>query len=207
MVAKSLFRRALKERCLAGPCQDLTHSRNKHKHPIPSQQYSIANDHDPLRSIMDTAFRKIDIDIYDEDVLQESELYDADPRDPAQVLEEARQRQAAVRTFLAKSDVVGALSTVLENAPYGPNVDQAKELTLQTLLTILNTTKSTEIPGVIKSLSQDAQDTLMKYLYKGMAMPGWGDISGSVLLGWHEKLTEIAGTGCIVRTMTDRRLV
>lgn len=27
----------------------------------------------------------------------------------------------------------------------------------------------------------------MKYLYKGMAMPGWGDVSGSVLLGWHEK--------------------
>lgn len=64
----------------------------------------------------------------------------------------------------------------------------------------------------------------MKYLYKGMAMPGWGDISGSVLLGWHEKvryiilhgiytiswppqLTEVAGTGCIVRTMTDRRAV
>ncbi|KAJ6512005.1 hypothetical protein C8R47DRAFT_1093098 [Mycena vitilis] len=28
----------------------------------------------------------------------------------------------------------------------------------------------------------------MKYLYNGMAMPGWGDISGSVLLEWHEKL-------------------
>ena len=65
----------------------------------------------------------------------------------------------------------------------------------------------------------------MKYLYKGMGMPGWGDVSGSVLLGWHEKvcriprlstltffltqhqLTEVAGTGCIVRAMTDRRLV
>lgn len=51
---------------------------------------------------MDTAFRKIDIDIYDEDILQESELYDADPRDPAQVLDEARQKQAAVRTSLAR---------------------------------------------------------------------------------------------------------
>ena len=66
----------------------------------------------------------------------------------------------------------------------------------------------------------------MKYLYKGMGMPGWGDVSGSVLLGWHEKvrmicalcsakdlileikqLTEVAGTGCIVRVMTDRRTV
>jgi len=156
---------------------------------------------------MDTAFRKIDIDIYDEDALQESELYDVDPRDVSQALEEAKQRQAAVRSSLARSDVVGALSTILENPPYGPHVEQAKELTLQTLLTILNTTKATDIPTVVKSLSQDAQDTLMKYLYKGMAMPGWGDISGSVLLGWHEKLTEVAGTGCIVRTMTDRKLV
>lgn len=51
---------------------------------------------------MDQAFRKIDIDIYDEDVLHESELYEADPRDPAEVLEDAKQRQAAVRSSLAK---------------------------------------------------------------------------------------------------------
>lgn len=63
-----------------------------------------------------------------------------------------------------------------------------QNLNLQTLVTILNSTKATEIPGVVKSLSQDAQDTLMKYLYKGMGLPGWGDVSGSVLLGWHEKV-------------------
>lgn len=75
----------------------------------------------------------------------------------------------------------------------------------------------------------------MAYLYKGMAAPGDGaDVSGSVLLTWHEKvsaqqelrmkdletsrqypslwmgfadrqLTEVAGVGCIVRVMTDRR--
>ncbi|KAF9476908.1 actin-related protein ARPC5 [Pholiota conissans] len=156
---------------------------------------------------METAFRKVDIDIYDEDVLQESELYDADPRDPAEVLEDAKQKQVAVRSLLARNDIPGALTVILDNAPYGPTAEEAKVITLQTLLTILNTTKSTEITGVIKSLSLDTQDTLMKYLYKGMAMPGWGDISGSVLLGWHEKLTEVAGVGCIVRTMTDRRAV
>jgi len=96
---------------------------------------------------MAAAFRKIDIDAYDEDVLHESELYDADPRDPVQVLDDAKQRQVAVRSALAKcvctvfiilqaldqdfpwkcrSDVVGALSIALENAPYGPNVEEAK---------------------------------------------------------------------------------
>ncbi|GAQ34465.1 hypothetical protein AtubIFM55763_007154 [Aspergillus tubingensis] len=78
-------------------------------------------------------------------------------------------------------------------------------------------------------------DCLMKYLYKGMAAPapssaaqsprmspqstgfsqiqarnlgeGGGGQQMSVLLNWHEKLVEVAGTGSIVRVMTDRRTV
>ncbi|KAJ5861379.1 uncharacterized protein N7529_008689 [Penicillium soppii] len=80
-------------------------------------------------------------------------------------------------------------------------------------------------------------DCLMKYLYKGMSgsAPGSGAQSPkksvspqdtgfsqiqarnlgeggggqqmSVLLSWHERLVEIAGTGSIVRVMTDRRTV
>ncbi|KIP06775.1 hypothetical protein PHLGIDRAFT_35804 [Phlebiopsis gigantea 11061_1 CR5-6] len=156
---------------------------------------------------MDVSFRKIDIDQYEEDVLLDNELYEADPRDPTQVLNDTKQKGAAVHSSLSKGDIQGALELVLSDAPYGPNVEEAKNLNLQTLVTILNSTKATEIPGVVKSLSQDSQDTLMKYLYKGMGLPGWGDVSGSVLLGWHEKLTEVAGTGCIVRAMTDRRVV
>ncbi|KAI0776625.1 ARP2/3 complex 16 kDa subunit (p16-Arc)-domain-containing protein [Trametes elegans] len=143
---------------------------------------------------MDVSFRKIDIDQYDEDALLDTELYDADPRDPSQALNDVKQKAAAVRGSLAKGDVVGALTLVLEDAPYGPNVEEAKNQNLQTLVSILNSTKAAEITGVVKALSTDAQDTLMKYLYKGMALPGWGEVSGSVLLGWHEKLTEVAGT-------------
>ena len=59
-----------------------------------------------------------------------------------------------------------------------------------------------------------------------MGLQGDADVNPSVLLGWHEKvsmpsgfnmdsaddrlapqLTEVAGTGCIVRVMTDRRVV
>ncbi len=76
----------------------------------------------------------------------------------------------------------------------------SKEITLSTLLTILNSTKSTDVTPVIKSLSLDAQDTLMKYIYKGMAMPGWGDISGSVLLGWHEKVCSFSAVSCSLLT-------
>lgn len=50
----------------------------------------------------DRAFRKIDVDIYDEDVLLDSELYESDPRDAHQALSDARQKQATVRTHLSK---------------------------------------------------------------------------------------------------------
>ena len=57
---------------------------------------------------MDTAFRKINIDAYDEDILQESELYDADPREPAQVLDDAKQRQVQVRSSLSRFSVISS---------------------------------------------------------------------------------------------------
>jgi actin related protein 2/3 complex subunit 5 len=51
---------------------------------------------------MDINFRKIDVDVYDEDVLLETELYDPDPRGPQQVIEDAKAKAASVRTSLAK---------------------------------------------------------------------------------------------------------
>ena len=53
-------------------------------------------------------------------------------------------------------------------------------------------------------------DVLTKYIYKGMEEWSSGYATGqkiSVLLGWHEKVVDVAGEGCIVRCMTDRRTV
>ncbi|KZT55370.1 Arp2/3 complex 16 kDa subunit ARPC5 [Calocera cornea HHB12733] len=159
---------------------------------------------------MDTAFRKINIDKYDEDILLPAELYDPDPRTPAQVLADARQKSAAVRACLTRGDIAGALAVALDQYPYGEGVDEAKALTLSTVLLILNSTKTADIGPLVRTLTQDQQDTLMKYLYKGMALQATGDqadVTGSVMLGWHGGLTDVAGVGCIGRVMTDRRTV
>jgi len=55
-----------------------------------------------LDEMADINFRKIDIDVYDEDALVETELYDADPRNPSQVVNDARQKATAVRSALSK---------------------------------------------------------------------------------------------------------
>ncbi len=72
-------------------------------------------------------------------------------------------------------------------------VNVSQLITLQVLLTIMNSTKSTDIPNVLKALAPEEQDTLMKYLYKGMATSG-NDVSGSVLLDWHEKVCLVHST-------------
>ena len=68
---------------------------------------------------MDTAFRKIDIDIYDEDVLLESELYEPDPRDPGTVLNDAKQKQSAVRSFLSRYVRLGSFEGVTQYCVQG----------------------------------------------------------------------------------------
>ncbi|KAG7530982.1 hypothetical protein FFLO_04653 [Filobasidium floriforme] len=157
---------------------------------------------------MDGAFRKINIDLLEEDVLLPSDLYDPDPRGVEGVLADAKNRSGEVRGLVSKGDIASALNVILTDCPYGEDVDEAKDITTSALLLILNSTRSTDISNLVKGLSGDHQDRLMAYLYKGMANLGEkSEISGSVLLSWHEKLTEVAGVGCIVRVMTDRRIV
>ncbi|KAK6910070.1 arp2/3 complex 16 kDa subunit [Kwoniella mangroviensis CBS 10435] len=152
------------------------------------------------------AFRKINIDALDEDVLLPSDLYDPDPRGPDGVLSDAQRKAGEVRNLVSRGDIPGALNTILSEPPYGDGVDEAKDLTKNSLLLILNSTRASEIPTILKSLGQEQQDHLMAYIYKGMAAIGQGsDVSGSVLLNWHAQLTEVAGVGCIVRVMADRR--
>ena len=55
-----------------------------------------------LKFGMEVNFRKIDIDQFDEDAIKDSEVYEVDPRNPADVLDDAKQRQIAVRGLLAR---------------------------------------------------------------------------------------------------------
>jgi actin related protein 2/3 complex subunit 5 len=51
---------------------------------------------------MDSAFRKINIDLLEEDVLLPSDLYDPDPRGTDGVLADAKNRSGEVRGLVSK---------------------------------------------------------------------------------------------------------
>jgi actin related protein 2/3 complex subunit 5 len=48
------------------------------------------------------AFRKIDIDAYDEDVLLPTDLYDPDPRGPDGVTRDANQKAGEARSLISR---------------------------------------------------------------------------------------------------------
>lgn len=172
------------------------------------------------------SWRKIDIDQWDEDRVLEAELAPVDPRPAADVLSLSKSAAQQARSLVSSGDQAGALAALLADPPYGPDaeVGEAKNLTLASVLEVLNSTRSTDIPKTIAALDLDQHDLLMAYIYKGLAHPENG--ASAVLLQWHEKvrqlnvqptvpaspltalcpqLTEVAGAGAIVRTMTDRR--
>jgi actin related protein 2/3 complex, subunit 5 len=61
-----------------------------------------------------------------------------------------------------------------------------KEQHTSSVIDVLNAIKAMDIASHLTSLDVDAQDTLMKYLYKGMEQPKV--YNTAVLLNWHEKV-------------------
>ncbi|KAI8384511.1 actin-related protein 2/3 complex subunit 5 [Radiomyces spectabilis] len=128
------------------------------------------------------SWRTIDIDQYDEDAYTEDEiLADFDSGlSPEQIQENTQTRATDVRNLMTRGDAQAALVRALEDPPYGRNVDSSKETSIQVLTDVLNLFRATDIAGVLQQLNREQQETLMN-------------------------LTEAAGTGCIVRVMTDKR--
>lgn len=153
-------------------------------------------------------FRHLNVDQYDEETFSAEELAPQDPRSDEELSQVAHAKQSDVRARLSSGDMAGALHVVLADPPTGHHAVHARETTLSMVLDILNSTRTVDIMPAVKALDASERDTLMKYLYRGMERGrSAASVNCAVLLSWHEKLTLVAGTGSIMRVMTDRRMV
>ncbi|KAI5641512.1 ARP2/3 complex 16 kDa subunit (p16-Arc) domain-containing protein [Phthorimaea operculella] len=143
-----------------------------------------------------SAFRKIDIDQYNEDNFKEDEADQSGPTGPD---------EGEVSALLNQGRFIEALRLVLNNAPLGSSNQQVKDNALSLTLKVLLAIKSAQIEEVVGNLSRDDIDILMKYIYRGFEYPSEGS-SGHLLL-WHEKAYNVGGSGSIVRVLSDRMRV
>ncbi|KAG6360187.1 hypothetical protein INS49_011243 [Diaporthe citri] len=172
------------------------------------------------------AWRTIDIDALQEDSSVNFDTSTLHPPLPEIGEAEVRSLAGQVRQLLRGGDAEGALRGCLEMPVYNGN-ELAKDAHLQTVVERIYQGDG----------GSELLDVLMKYLYKGMASTsggsaprtptrvtpqatGFSQVGGrpgaanesagagmSVLLSWHEKVVDVAGLGCIGRTMTDWRRV
>nr|SVE75485.1 EOG090X0HLA [Daphnia dolichocephala] len=135
-----------------------------------------------------SAFRKIDVDQYNEDNYKE---------------DECGESQSPPRNQMVKN--IEALKTVLRTAPISSRNQMVKDAAVNMVMQVLLSVKSSQIEEAVNALDSDQLDILMKYIYRGFETPSEG--SSGQLLAWHEKVHAVAGVGCIVRVLTDKKRV
>jgi actin related protein 2/3 complex subunit 5 len=145
-----------------------------------------------------TAFRKIDVDQYDEENYKEEEQGEAQspPGGPD---------ENEISSLLNQGKNVDALRLVLRCAPIGSKNQQVKDTALNLVLRVLMSFKASQVEEAVNSLDRDLVDVLMKYIYRGFENPSEG--SSGQLLTWHERAYAVGGVGSIVRVLTDRKKV
>ncbi|KPJ15154.1 Actin-related protein 2/3 complex subunit 5 [Papilio machaon] len=150
-----------------------------------------------------SAFRKIDIDQYNEDNFKEDETESSGPTGPDEGEIGGLLNQYPFHSMEGR--YIEALKLVLGNAPVGSTNQQVKDNALAITLKVLLAIKSAQIEEAVGTLSLDDIDILMKYIYRGFEYPSEGS-SGHLLL-WHEKAFNVGGSGSIVRVLSDRMRV
>ena len=130
---------------------------------------------------------------YDDKVLDESRLKNVE------------QRGAKVDQLLRQTQFVEALQAALDNPPVGTKNEEIKSKNASIVFRVLAAIpdKDAEIKEIVEKLPEDAQDTLMKYIYRAL---GEAQSCGT-MLKWHGAVLDKAGIGAIVRTIVDRKTV
>ena len=117
--------------------------------------------------------------------------------------EQFAARKTKVEALLTKGSKAKAVVKCLKDPPLGSKDPTLKDENFQLVMRCLSTIKNDKIEDVVKKLSGEDCDNLMKYVYKGLATA----TASGALLKWHEVVLAKAGQGCIVRAITDRKTV
>uniref|UniRef100_A0A0E0R9Q3 Actin-related protein 2/3 complex subunit 5 n=1 Tax=Oryza rufipogon TaxID=4529 RepID=A0A0E0R9Q3_ORYRU len=115
------------------------------------------------------------------------------------IISRIEQKSCKIETLLKQSKPVEALKTALEGTPLKTRDERCKSANWIVVHRAMMAIR--DVDGMFNSLDPEYYDILMKYLYRGLST---GDRpTCDQCLKIHEKLTEKAGLGCILRSLAD----
>ncbi|GIY83109.1 hypothetical protein CEXT_748561 [Caerostris extrusa] len=150
------------------------------------------------KNTISSAFRKIDVDQYNDDCYNEEEA--SEPHSPPTGPDEQE-----ILNLVNQGKHVDALKILLRSAPITTKNQSIKDVAFNLILRVILSIKTSDIEKTVSQLDRDQIDMLMKYVYKGFENPSEG--RSAHLLAWHEKVYAAGGIGSIVRVLTDKKRV
>ncbi|KAF5953269.1 hypothetical protein HYC85_011213 [Camellia sinensis] len=115
------------------------------------------------------------------------------------IITRIEHKSRKIESLLKQYKPVEALKTALEGSPPKTRDERCKSANWIVVHRALMAIK--DVDGMFSSLDPEYYDILMKYLYRGLST---GDRpTCDQCLRIHEKLTERAGLGCILRSLAD----
>lgn len=132
--------------------------------------------------------------IGDEIVVEEAESKET-------ILARISSKQQEVEKLLSMQRVSEALAAALTDPPVNTREEACKTANWMVVQKAIMAVK--DVDAAVRELPDQHSDTLMKYLYRGLETGERGMCDQCLKL--HEKLTNKAGMGCIIRAISDRR--
>ncbi|XP_074268971.1 actin-related protein 2/3 complex subunit 5A-like [Silene latifolia] len=116
------------------------------------------------------------------------------------IITRIEHKSRKIESLLKQYKPVEALKTALEGSATITKDDRCKSANWIAVHRAIMAIK--DVDGMLSSLDAEYYDILMKYLYKGLST---GDRpTCDQCLRIHEKLTQKAGLGCILRCLADK---
>mmetsp|Transcript_25013 Transcript_25013/g.42768 ORF Transcript_25013/g.42768 Transcript_25013/m.42768 type:complete len:136 (-) Transcript_25013:127-534(-) len=113
------------------------------------------------------------------------------------------ERQSTVTSLLNQQKLPEALAESLRKPPTGITDEKVKNDSADLVGEVLLQVKDAQIKQCVENLTPEQVDTLMKYIYKGLATYN----NCNTYLKWHEQVKAVGGLGCIVRCLAERKSV
>ena len=123
--------------------------------------------------------------------------------DENRLLAEIDAKLKEVDVLLGNKEKTKALLAALRSPPAGSKSDAVKDANAAVIDHVLSRFQDADIPIAIESLNLEMCDILMKYVYKFMGRAQ----NCALMLKLHSQLESKAGTGSIMRVLTDRKTI
>ena len=127
--------------------------------------------------------------------------------DDATIQQEVLQRSKSVQMLLSQKKNLEALKVSLQSPPVLTKNEAIKSENYTIVMNAIQSiTAKSDVCSAVESLSSDENDVLIKYIYKGLETSKTSMLL-SLLLEYHSQLIRVAGDGCVLRALADRKTV